>query len=174
MSLFCRQVSTNEIGTTQQSGTDASSAIASIGDLAPNLDLDDTHARSIDPGATERIARRELSEGLREHVAELLSQGLSQSDVRRKLGISRQAVSKAKKSLERVLQARTLDAELSPRTGESLFLSAPKGAPVRERISTLLVEGIAPTEIAKRLWRFRHSLDFLTHGSALPSTSPNG
>lgn len=99
--------------------------------------------------------------GLREHVAELLGQGLSQSDVGRKLGISRQAVSKAKKSLERVLRARALDAELSPRTGESLALSGPAGTKIRDQVRSMRKDGIALTEIASQLGRSRHSLEFL-------------
>lgn len=101
------------------------------------------------------------SPGLRERIAALRLQGHTQAEISRKLGISRQAVSKAIKSLERLLQARHLDAELSPRTGESLALSGDAGLGIRDRILDLKTQGNSPTRISMTLGRFRHSIDFL-------------
>lgn len=99
--------------------------------------------------------------GLREQVATLLISGLNQSEVARRLGVSRQAVSKAKKSLEGILKARQHDAEISPRTGESLSLSGPGGEQLRARVSAMMREGKSTSEIARELQRFRHSIRFL-------------
>jgi transposase-like protein len=99
--------------------------------------------------------------GLREQVAALLISGVSQSEVARRLNISRQAVCQAKKSLERMLKARQHDAELSPRTGESLSLSGPVGEELRARIHEMMREGKSIVEIAHELGRFRQSIRFL-------------
>lgn len=99
--------------------------------------------------------------GFREQVATLLISGLNQSEVARRLGVSRQAVSKAKKSLEGMLKARQHDAEISPRTGESLSLSGPGGEQLRARVSAMMREGKSTSEIARELQRFRHSIRFL-------------
>jgi DNA-binding CsgD family transcriptional regulator len=90
---------------------------------------------------------------------------LTQSEVARRLRISRQAVSKAKKSLEGILQARQLDAELSPRTGESLALTGPDGDLLRAKISTMVKESKSISEIARMLRRFRHSIQFIVDES---------
>lgn len=47
-----------------------------------------------------------VSPGLRERVAQMLSQGMSQSEAARQLGISRQAVSQAKASMKKTVNAR--------------------------------------------------------------------
>lgn len=99
--------------------------------------------------------------GIRERVATLLISGLNQSEVARLLGISRQAVFKAKKSLEAILKARQLDEELSPRTGESLSLSGAAGEQLRRRVAVMLKAGKSPSEIARELERFEHSIRFL-------------
>ena len=99
--------------------------------------------------------------GHREVVADHLRSGLSQSEISRRLGISRQAVSKAKKSLERMITARQLDAELSPRTGESLSLSGPDREQFIAQIARLLAKGMSPAQIAREMNRFRHSIDFV-------------
>jgi DNA-binding CsgD family transcriptional regulator len=105
--------------------------------------------------------------GLREQVGTLLTSGLSQSQVARRLGISRQAVSQAKKSLERILKARQNDAELSPRTGESLSLSAPSGQQLRAHFYAMMREGKNMFEIAHELERFRHSIRFLVDAPSI-------
>lgn len=46
------------------------------------------------------------SPGLRERVAHMLSQGMSQSEIARQLGISRQAVSQANRSMKKTVEAR--------------------------------------------------------------------
>jgi len=57
--------------------------------------------------------------GLREKVGLMLAEGLTQSEIARRLGISRQAVSKARKSLDQLLSARHAGMELDIRTGEA-------------------------------------------------------
>ena len=99
--------------------------------------------------------------GFREHIAELALQKLTQAEIARKLGVTRQAVSKAIKSLERVLDARHVDSELSPRTGESLTLSGDVGSSTRDYVLTLRAQGHTPASIATKLGRFRHSIDCL-------------
>lgn len=103
--------------------------------------------------------------GLRERVAQLLTSGMRQADVARELGVSRQAVSKAKKSLESILAAQGLDAELCPVSGESVELSGFYGSAAREQICSVLSKGISGNDAAKRSERFRHSIDFLTADS---------
>ena len=105
--------------------------------------------------------------GARERVATLLISGLTQAEIARQLGISRQAVSKAIRSLERLILARQLDAELSPRTGESLSLSSPHGEHVQAQVSAMLKEGKTLSQIAQSLGRFRHSLRFLISDSTV-------
>lgn len=99
--------------------------------------------------------------GHREKIGALLVQGVSQSEVARRLGISRQAVSKAKRSLEKLLQARQLDAELSPRVGESLSLVGPNAENIQAKVSAMLREGRSKEEIAHELRRTEHSVRFL-------------
>lgn len=99
--------------------------------------------------------------GLREQVAILLIGGLRQSEISRRLRITRQAVSQAKKSLDRILVARQLDAELSPRTGESLSLSGPAADELKEHVLMMIKNGSSTAQIARSLQRFRHSIRFL-------------
>ncbi|MGB4075544.1 MarR family transcriptional regulator [Pseudomonas sp.] len=59
------------------------------------------------------------STGLREKVWLMFLEGLSQSEMARRLGVSRQAISKAKKSLEALANARNAGSFLNPLTGEA-------------------------------------------------------
>lgn len=57
--------------------------------------------------------------GLREKVWLMHQEGLSQSEMARRLGISRQAISKAKKSLESLMNVHHAGSYLNPITGEA-------------------------------------------------------
>ena len=101
--------------------------------------------------------------GQRERIAELTREGLSQAEISRRLGVSRQAVSKGVQSLKQLMHARLLDAELSPRTGESLNLSGDSGAAIAKQVEELRLDELTPTQIARKLGRSRHSLECLWH-----------
>lgn len=57
--------------------------------------------------------------GLREKVWQMRQEGLSQSEMARRLGVSRQAISKAKKSLEVLVKNHQVGSYLNPLTGEA-------------------------------------------------------
>lgn len=101
--------------------------------------------------------------GQRERIADLARQGLSQAEISRRLGVSRQAVSKGLQSLKQVMHVRLLDAELSPRTGESLTLSGDSGAAIAKLVEELRSKALTPSQIARKLGRSRHSLECLLH-----------
>lgn len=103
--------------------------------------------------------------GQRERIAELAREGLSQAEISRRLGVSRQAVSKGLQSLKQLMHARLLDAELSPRTGESLNLSGDSGAAIARLVEELSSSALTPCQIARKLGRSRHSLECLLHQS---------
>jgi len=63
--------------------------------------------------------------------------------------------------MKKLTHARLLDAELSPRTGESLDLSGDTGARISQLIEELRSNGLTPSQIARKLGRFRHSLEHL-------------
>lgn len=103
--------------------------------------------------------------GQRERIAELAREGLSQAEISRRLGVSRQAVSKGFQSLKQLMHARLLDAELSPRTGESLNLSGDSGAAIARLVEELRLSALTPPQIARKLGRTRHSLECLLQQS---------
>lgn len=84
--------------------------------------------------------------GLREKVWSMHQEGLSQSEMARRLGISRQAISKAKKSLESLLNAHHAGRYLNPITGEA---QVPEST--RDAIRVALGRGLSVAAIAKEV-----------------------
>lgn len=100
-----------------------------------------------------------VSAGSKERVYALHREGLRQAEIARQLGVSRQAVSKALKDLESLVQARQEDAELSYSTGEPLSLSEDSAESIRSEILRLCEKGFSVAQIARRLNRYRHTID---------------
>lgn len=84
--------------------------------------------------------------GLREKICLMYLEGLSQSEMARRLGVSRQAVSKAKKSLESLAKTHHAGRYLNPRTGE-----ASVSDDVLEVIKLAQTEGLSLADTAKRV-----------------------
>ncbi|HCL3480138.1 TPA: helix-turn-helix domain-containing protein [Pseudomonas aeruginosa] len=84
--------------------------------------------------------------GLREKVWSMHQEGLSQSEMARRLGISRQAISKAKKSLESLLNAHHAGRYLNPITGEA---QVPEST--RDAIRLAWGRGLSVAAIAKEV-----------------------
>ncbi len=131
--------------------------------FAPPLSADEQEVRktAYDLVHSRLRAVNSSTPGFRERIADLTLQKLTQAEIARKLGVTRQAVSKAIKSLERVFHARYIDAELSPRTGESLTLSGDAGSTIRDHVLSLKAQAHTPASIANKLGRFRHSIECL-------------
>lgn len=77
--------------------------------------------------------KRDVSLGLREKVWLMHGEGITQSEMARRLGVSRQAISKAKKSLEALINAQHAGSHLNPLTGE---------AHVSERTKSYIRDGL--------------------------------
>lgn len=69
-------------------------------------------------------SKKESGLGLREKIGIMSKEGLSQSEMARRLGISRQAISKAKKSLEHLLNFHHAGSYINPVTGEAAVPSS--------------------------------------------------
>lgn len=97
--------------------------------------------------------------GLRERVWALKRLGMHQAAIGRQLGISRQAVSKALKSLQFLVHAREKDAELSYLTGEPFSMSGRSGEAISAEMARMHGEGLTAAQIARRTGRLRHAVD---------------
>jgi transcriptional regulator len=82
--------------------------------------------------------------GLREKALLMRQEGLSQSEMARRLGVSRQAISKAKKSLEALVGSQQAGSYLNPLTGES---QVPEH--IRARIRDGVDRGLSVATIAR-------------------------
>lgn len=96
---------------------------------------------------------------LPERAWRLRVQGLRRTEISRKLGISRAAVTQAFKKLEEISQASQLEEELFPDTHE-VFSLAPRGRPSQLFIdvATLEAAGLTTTQIARQLHNFKHTI----------------
>lgn len=83
--------------------------------------------------------------GLREKIGIMSKEGLSQSEMARRLGISRQAVSKSKKSLEDLLNFHHAGSYINPVTGEAAV-----SASTLDFIKNAFEEGVTASEIARK------------------------
>ncbi|WP_259640340.1 helix-turn-helix domain-containing protein [Pseudomonas syringae] len=97
-----------------------------------------------------------LSHGLREKVWLMHEEGISQSEMARRLGISRQAISKAKKSLELLMNTHHAGSYINPLTGEA---QVPE--PIRKAIRDAAVKGLSITVIAKEVGLSKGTVDGL-------------
>ena len=91
-------------------------------------------------------ARKVPSLGLREKVWLMHKEGIIQSEMARRLGVSRQAISKAKKSLESLINTHHAGSYINPLTGE-----AQVSAPIRNAIMDGTEKGLSITVIAKKV-----------------------
>lgn len=94
--------------------------------------------------------------GLREKVWLMHQEGLSQSEIARRLGISRQAISKAKKSLESLMNAHHAGSYINPLTGEAQVSDS-----VRSAIRDAMGRGESVTAIAKEIGLTKGTVDGL-------------
>lgn len=94
--------------------------------------------------------------GLREKVWLMHQEGLSQSEMARRLGISRQAISKAKKSLESLMNAHHAGCYINPLTGEA---QVPES--VIAAIKDALGRGLSVAAIAKDVGLTKGTVDGL-------------
>ncbi|WP_226439796.1 helix-turn-helix domain-containing protein [Pseudomonas sp. MWU16-30316] len=94
--------------------------------------------------------------GLREKVWLMHEEGISQSEMARRLGISRQAISKAKKSLELLMNTHHAGSYINPLTGEA---QVPE--PIRKAIRDAVVKGLSITVIAKEVGLSKGTVDGL-------------
>lgn len=91
------------------------------------------------------VSKKEKSLGLREKIGVMSKEGLSQSEMARRLGISRQAVSKAKKSLEDLLNFHHAGSYINPVTGEAAV-----SASTLDFIKNAFEEGKTAAAIARK------------------------
>ncbi|WP_162884962.1 helix-turn-helix domain-containing protein [Pseudomonas syringae] len=94
--------------------------------------------------------------GLREKVWLMHEEGISQSEMARRLGISRQAISKAKKSLESLIKTHHAGSDINPLTGEARVSD-----PVRKAIRDASMKGLSITAIAKQVGLSKGTVDGL-------------
>ncbi|WP_223862746.1 MULTISPECIES: MarR family transcriptional regulator [Pseudomonas syringae group] len=94
--------------------------------------------------------------GLREKVWLMHEEGISQSEMARRLGISRQAISKAKKSLELLMNTHHAGSYINPLTGEA---QVPE--PIRKAIRDAAMKGLSITVIAKEVGLSKGTVDGL-------------
>lgn len=94
--------------------------------------------------------------GLREKIWLMHQEGLSQSEMARRLGVSRQAISKAKKSLESLMNAHRAGSYLNPKTGEAQVPDS-----VRDAIRDALSRGLSVAAIAKEVGLTKGTVDGL-------------
>jgi predicted DNA-binding protein YlxM (UPF0122 family) len=96
------------------------------------------------------------SMGLREKIWLMHGEGLSQPEMAKRLGVSRQAISKAKKSLEELLNAHHAGSYLNPLTGEA---QVPER--IRDDIRDALKRGLPVAAIAKEVGLGKGTVDGL-------------
>lgn len=94
--------------------------------------------------------------GLREKIWLMHEEGISQSEMAKRLGISRQAISKAKKSLELLMNTHHAGSYINPLTGEA---QVPE--PIRKAIRDAMVKGLSITTIAKEVGLSKGTVDGL-------------
>lgn len=99
---------------------------------------------------------RGASMGLREKVWLMHCEGLSQSGMAQRLGVSRQAISKAKKSLEELVNAHRAGNYINPLTGEA---QVPER--IRDDIQDALKRGLSVAAIAKEVGLGKGTVDGL-------------
>ncbi|HBO5136185.1 TPA: hypothetical protein L4W91_002385 [Pseudomonas aeruginosa] len=111
---------------------------------------DQVHAR-LRPcsSATENSAEP----GLRERVWLLHREGLHQAEIARRLGVSRQAVSKAWKSLGELVKTRQAETYVDPISGEPAVRPA-----LVAQLKELQAQGATVAEMARRTRLFKHTV----------------
>ncbi|MCQ4279567.1 helix-turn-helix domain-containing protein [Pseudomonas stutzeri] len=100
--------------------------------------------------------KRGASLGLREKVWLMHGEGISQSEMARRLGVSRQAISKAKKSLEALISTQHAGCYLNPLTGEAHVSEL-----TRNNIRDGLERGLTVVAIAKEVGLGKGTVDGL-------------
>ncbi|CAD5108545.1 hypothetical protein [Zestomonas carbonaria] len=99
-----------------------------------------------------------VTPGLRERVWVLHREGLRQAEIARRLGVSRQAVSKAWKSLKELVSQRQAEVYINPVTGE------PDIAPsVLADLASLHAQGVPIAEIARRTRLLKRTVEVLIY-----------
>lgn len=99
-----------------------------------------------------------VSPGLREKVWVLHREGLRQAEIARRLGVSRQAVSKAWKSLKELVSQRQAEVYINPVTGEPAI--APS---VLADLTSLHAQGVPIPEIARRTRLLKRTVKVLIY-----------
>ena len=94
--------------------------------------------------------------GLREKVWLMHGEGIRQSDMAKRLGVSRQAISKAKKSLVELVNAHHAGSYIDPRIGEA---QVPER--IRDDIRDALRRGLPVAAIAKEVGLSKGTVDGL-------------
>lgn len=102
------------------------------------------------------VSGSSASMGLREKVWLMHGEGLRQSDMAKRLGVSRQAISKAKKSLVELVNAHHAGSYIDPRIGEA---QVPER--IRNDIQDALRRGLPVAAIAKEVGLSKGTVDGL-------------
>ena len=110
------------------------------------------HSRLRPLGATEP--------GVREKVVLMAREGLSQAEMVRRLGVSRQTVSKAMKSFSRLMSVRSSEAYIDPTSGE-VSISDEQLA----LIHAMELQGATVADIARAAGLFPHTVKAFKSGS---------
>ena len=112
---------------------------------------DQVHSR-LRPATTSLTAKL----GLREKIWILHEEGLHQAEIARRLGVSRQAVSKAWKSLRELVLKRQAEVYIDPGTGEPSIKPS-----VLAELKTLHAQGVPISEIARHTRLFKRTVQAL-------------
>lgn len=107
-------------------------------------------------GLHVNAAAGKASLGQREKIYLLLREGLNQSEIARRMGVSRQAISKAKKSLEALANSHLAGRYINPNTGE-----AQVSGHIYKEIRDALSRGLSVSAIAKQVGLGKGTVDGL-------------
>ncbi len=107
-------------------------------------------------GLHVNAAAGKASLGQREKIYLLFREGLNQSEIARRLGVTRQAISKAKKSLEALANSHLAGRYINPNTGE-----AQVSGHIYKEIHDALSRGLSVSAIAKQVGLGKGTVDGL-------------
>lgn len=96
--------------------------------------------------------------GFVEQVFSLHTAGAGSREMQQGLGISRQAISKALKQAERLMETRALEARVDRDTHEPFSEHCPESVTLLEEVQRLANAGYSTARIAQRVNRFKHTV----------------
>lgn len=96
------------------------------------------------------------SQSLLEKILELRKQGMTQTEIAKKLGVHKQAVNREITKINKLLQIRQQEQYVNPITEESWEKS--KNSPLVQQVLNLHKKGYTVADIAKETNRFKHTI----------------